>query len=173
MRKGVLLLAGFAGGLVGFHAMGASGAWKRIHGGDCQGAEPTFDGGHVYWSFGPSGLIYQSGSGSPYASAICPLSEADTFQKTSITGINVHGEDRSTTDGVQAQACFSFWSSTGGNCGSPYASGNSFLGQFTGHPDLSLWGSAHANDFGYIYLRMPAPTVNGVSSVHGISLITP
>jgi hypothetical protein len=172
MRWAALLAIGIVGGFTTCYAATADAGWQRIQGASCKALAPYFVASDT-WSFGSFGLIWEGNGEAPYALATCPFDETSSFLKTSVNQVNVHGEDRSTTEGVRVQACISYWSSSGGECGLAYNSGDAFLGQFTGHPSLEKWGMSYANEFAYFVARMPARTASGNTSLHGFYILTP
>jgi hypothetical protein len=172
MKWVALLASGIVSGFVVCHVSTADAGWQRVLGISCKPAAPDFSPLHQ-WYLAQSGIVWVGNGEAPYAFATCPVQESSSFPKSSVTQVNVHGEDRSTVEGVRVQACVTYWSVSGGDCGTAYNSGDSFLGQFTGTPSLARWSAAETHDFPYFMARMPAETASGSTSLRGMYIVTP
>ena len=100
----------------------------------------------------------------------CPVPDDSNLPKTEIVATHVEVMDHNTATGVSAVACVQFWAADGGACSSSVGSSIGGTGHF--RLDLpgvtSVWGSAHALDFGYVYVVLPQLTTNTPSAVTGL-----
>jgi hypothetical protein len=158
-------LVGMVATSIGLYPGLSQAAWKRVESFSCRSESPLFAQG--------DGVSHNSSSD---RYLFCSFEEADTFTKTSVTSLNLHGRDRSTARGARGAACVTLWStSAGGICGTYQDSGNAFTGEYGLTPSLSIWSNPiYGNDFAYVSVIIPPyDAVNGMSTFRGYSVIKP
>ena len=153
-----VFLGAFAVAVFATTGVNASAKWTRTHAFDCT----TLGGSPRDTSY----ALYNNSTTSEMV-ALCAVSDTDRFLKQNITTLNIHGWDGHDSLRVEAMACRSRWSTTGGGC-SPIVRSATGRQHFTLKPSLSQWTSSTYADFGYIWVRIPRKHSNGgISSLRG------
>jgi hypothetical protein len=137
--------------------MVAHSAWMRRQASACSSAA----GSSV--NYASSGAW--NSSTTAYAFLTCAIEDNSELPKASLTTLNIHGADNSTTANASAQTCVTYYGVAGGACGGTiYAStAVSWTGNYTLSLPRTFWDADHAADFGVIAITLPP----GSSSVRG------
>jgi hypothetical protein len=96
----------------------------------------------------------------------CPVDDSDEFRKESITTLNLHGYDGSSSANVNAMVCVSYWVAAGGECSTP-GSNSAGTGNYTLQPSRAVWNAANRFNFGYIVVTLPAELTPTDSTLRG------
>lgn len=132
--------------------------WTRTHASACMSVNTTlapYDTSYAVWN----------NSTTTTMTLLCDLSDTDYLAKTALTTLNIHGKDGSSTRNVDAMACRSNWSTTGGAC-SAVVSSPTGTSDYTLKPNLSVF-SGRTADFGYVWVRLPPKIGSSRSGLRG------
>ncbi|MEZ4373425.1 MAG: hypothetical protein R3B07_21565 [Polyangiaceae bacterium] len=139
-------LACFAVGWGAFAPKTADALWRRYNAVSCY-ADNTYYTPPIYNSDnGGSDTFWVSGGGTDL---VCPIDDDSYFPKTSISGVNIHGQVVTSGTNVAARACRTYWSTSGGACNAEVTAG---YGNFTLQPSVGQWTSG-GSDFGYFWIE--------------------
>ena len=154
---GSFLVSALATGIVAYPKLSSAGTfWARHSAAECNtvagGADSFVDGGNNLSA--NSMILY------------CRTHDTAAQQRANVAWVNVHAEDNSSSQDIQALRCIKFTGASGAACGSSAIS--SGTGQkFLNPPTFAQWTNG---DFGYIYVLLP-PRGTGVSSkLNGYSM---
>jgi len=137
----------------------ADAAWRRVSGLSC---EPPANSTAIYKL--ASGLQNNS---TGWVDFVCPIQEDSDFKKESVSVLNIHGEDRHNSQYVITKACFTYFDSTGGECGDPAMSGTG-TGQYQLSPSRAKW-QLITSHFPYVLVVLPQyHSTLGASTVRGV-----
>lgn len=169
MRRVTWFLGGFFASIVGLSAERLDAAWQRVAAvGSCYPDE-VVTGQQAFTA--PRGISNLSSSS--YLPVQCDVDESDVFVRQNVNVLTVYGEDLNSTDRVTAGACIAYRDTDGGECGSPAATTNAFVGSYTLNPPLSKWSTASANDFAYLTVGLGKSVGSAYSSLRGFYIATP
>ena len=136
MRHPAIFALSFTVALIATGASVVAAKWVRRSGYDCFSinADP-------YGRSGPDNANGDAGS----MEAFCPFPESDYLRKHDVKSLNIHGYNGGFR--ARGQACMGFWDADDGACGTLfYDTARNYVLK----PDLTLWGSEYASDFGYM-----------------------